>query len=178
MLEMVTHNKTGTCPYDNHTDYTCKCTYDSNDIGGRCNHHEHICNKCHKWVITYFNDGDIDCDYEFHTRHVGADDSHVFKNTDIVYTCGYPTNTWTIQCGKSNGQIMNYSNGSVGSCYNALATDSATINHSGNASASIKLKEHRYLYYTGSNVRNDLVYSGSNVNLLLRDNIVIYYKRR
>lgn len=167
-----THNKTGDCPYDDHTDYDCQCTFDGE--GGTCGHHLHVCKKCGAYVIRW--EGNCTCPWT--NKHDTSHGNHVWEGGSKKYMCGSPTNTWVLGCGKSNGQILDYANGSTGGCFNALATDPASINHSDNATAQIKLKEHRYLYYTGSNVSNDLVYSGSNVNLLLRDNIVIYYKRR
>ena len=164
-----THDQIQTCARDDHSNYTCYCTHSPADETHEhtyCSYHKHICNVCHKYIKRWDGMCSADCNHHQHT-------------SGRPYMCGdSPTNTWNLGCGYSNGEIIGYSNGSVGSCSGNSASDDAHINNEGAASAKIELDEHRKLYYTGANVSGDVEYAGSKVNLVLRDNIVVYYKRR
>ena len=82
-----THNKTGNCSTatGTRTDRvpvgTCSCATSHSEYGGSCGHGDHGCVRCGVQIY-----GDKTVSYSY-------------------YTCGEPTNTWILGCGKTDKTI-------------------------------------------------------------------------
>lgn len=87
-----THNKTGTCSYTTTTTngphyYVATDHYDGNNVYKKC---------------IYCGNGG----YSYNNVHEGASGScSANVSTTTTYTCGSPTNTWKINCGKTTSSI-------------------------------------------------------------------------
>lgn len=77
-------------------------------------------------------------------------------------------------CGHNSGDQLSYIAATPGTCYGATGS----LSNRDSGSFTICLAEHYNLYHHGGQVSGDVTYRGSTMNLVLRDNYVVYYKRR
>lgn len=96
-----------------------------------------------------------------------------------TYNCGNsPVNTWTIQCGYSQGQILGEPSVAVGTWgvqNDAFSVPKVEANI-GNSYFNIRLCEQQELFYKNLSVQLPY-YLDRKCNLILKDNTVVYYKR-
>lgn len=78
-------------------------------------------------------------------------------------------------CGHNSGDVISKVDATPGICYGG---SSQSLSNMGSGYFTIRLAEHRNLMYHGGAVGDLLTYRGSTMNLVLRDNYVVYYKRR
>ena len=96
----------------------------------------------------------------------------------IVYTCGFPANTWTKTCTKYHGEIDTGSR-SDGTCYNPGSVASASLSNTGAARCTIQLSERSGIQKDSVPVAlGGLYYADAPVYLVLKDNTVCYFKRK
>lgn len=78
-------------------------------------------------------------------------------------------------CGKSSGQVTNLVNATPGSCSGNFTSQS--LSNSGTGYFSIKLADRAGLAYANTTTRSPY-YKNTLCNLIIRDDTVVYYKRR
>lgn len=91
-----------------------------------------------------------------------------------VITC---TTKWDIAhtCGKRSGQVTNLVNATPGSCSGNFTSQS--LSNSGTGYFSIKLADRAGLAYANT-ITKSPYYKNTLCNLIIRDDTVVYYKRR
>ena len=147
--------------------------------------------------ITYEGPGDGPGGYDWHVRcdrcgsigyrhwqddytGDGYDNSDDFCD-DWAYACNnLPYNVWHLGCGYQQGEIVGIDNdnSNLHSCYieYGYTPDSATVSNSGNCKFSIKLLNHQGVAYNNTTVQSPL-YKTTRLNLIIKDNTVVYFKR-
>lgn len=93
------------------------------------------------------------------------------------YACGNPNNTQVIQCGYSQGQILNVNNDSYRPHTCSGEFTGQSLSNTGNGKFTIRLAELQELNYSNVVVTTPY-YKGSLCELILRDDTVVYYKRK
>lgn len=98
-------------------------------------------------------------------------------NSMNEYACGNPNNTQVIKCGYSQGQILNVNNDSYQphTCSGEFTGPSPS--NTGNGKFKIRLAEQQELNYNNVAVTTPY-YKGGLCELILRDDTVVYYKRK
>lgn len=101
----------------------------------------------------------------------------VCNNSMNEYACGNPNNTQVIKCGYSQGQILNVNNASYRphTCSGKFTGQSSS--NTGNGKFKIRLAEQQELNYSNVVVTTPY-YKGGLCELILRDDTVVYYKRK
>lgn len=96
-----------------------------------------------------------------------------------VHDCNNsPINRWRLDCGKTHGQILSGSTATAGTCYvRSGYNPTQSLSNTGNCSARIRLVEQTGLYYDNGLVRTP-IYKDDTCNLVVKDNVVCYFKRR
>ena len=94
----------GCFTYGYHTHMGCSWHYTT---------HVHRSGECHytpdhyEWVYDDNDDGEYD--HGWHRKLIkGGWDCDRSPNSNPQYTCGYPVNTWTANCGKTNARTVEY----------------------------------------------------------------------
>lgn len=161
-----THNATRTCPMRHNHDLDHKewrwCCMNENRNGNYV--HPSGC-SCPGTCVTgedpYFRYGLVSiCDN--------------FMNE---YACGNPNNTQVIKCGYSQGQILNVNNDSYQPHTCSGKFTGQSLSNTGNGKFTIRLAEQQELYYSNVVVTTPY-YKGGLCELILRDDTVVYYKRK
>lgn len=157
--QLDTRNNPGGCYTHHWHTHDSQCDYKS--------WHTHENCVYHNVKDEYGND---DSDKSWTEHHCTPRSKHEGDTRDNHYTIG---------CGYQQGQILGINNGSYtpGSCSGAVG--SSVLNHSGNGSFSIRLAEQDTLFYHDGLVsRTNLTYLNTVVDLVIKDDVVVYYKRR
>lgn len=150
-----THNKTGACPH--HTE-TCTAG-PSSSYEEKEDSNGNVVGKCTKGHIRPHAKGWDEC-----------------GETYTVWTCGSPKNTWSYDC-TQNGKIQGDSSATPGSCYARSGLSAETsLSNSGSGGAYIQLAEQDTVYHHGT-LAETLTYRGGGCNLILKDDVVCYFKR-
>lgn len=103
-------------------------------------------------------------------------------NDGCAWDCGDYVNTWTLKCGHQQGEILNVYNSQTNLVSagwgggDAWRYDSKSFTNTGNAKFTIKLVEQDLLFYKDVPVSIPY-YMDTKCNLVIRDNIVTYFKR-
>lgn len=92
-----------------------------------------------------------------------------------TFDCGAYTNTWVIGCGYQHGQIVGISNGACapGSCWGEC--DTQVVGNRGDAKFTVKLLEQSNLYYNRKTA--PAYWDGVKCNLVIKDSVVVWFKR-
>lgn len=93
------------------------------------------------------------------------------------YACGYPNNTQVLKCGYSQGQILNVNNASYRPHICSGEFTGQSLSNTGNGKFTIRLAEQQELNYDNVVVKTPH-YKGGLCELILRDDTVVYYKRK
>lgn len=93
------------------------------------------------------------------------------------YACGNPNNTQVLKCGYSQGQILNVNNASYRPHTNDGNFAGQSLSNTGNGKFTIRLAEQQELNYSNVGVTTPHYKSGL-CELILRDDTVVYYKRK
>ena len=93
------------------------------------------------------------------------------------YACGYPNNTQVLKCGYSQGQILNVNNASYQPHINSGNFNGKSLSNTGNGKCTIRLAEQQELNYSNVVVTTPH-YKDGLCELILRDDTVVYYKRK
>lgn len=93
------------------------------------------------------------------------------------YACGNPNNTQVLKCGYSQGQILNVNNASYRPHTNDGNFTGQSLSNTGNGKFTIRLAEQQELNYSNVGVTTPHYKSGL-CELILRDDTVVYYKRK
>lgn len=93
------------------------------------------------------------------------------------YSCGYPNNTQVIRCGYSQGQILNVNNASYRPHICSGEFTRQSLSNTGNGKFTIRLAEQQELNYSNVVVTTPH-YKGGLCELILKDDTVVYYKRK
>lgn len=93
------------------------------------------------------------------------------------YSCGYPNNTQVIKCGYSQGQILNVNNASYRPHICSGEFTRQSLSNTGNGKFTIRLAEQQELNYSNVVVTTPH-YKGGLCELILKDDTVVYYKRK
>lgn len=94
-----------------------------------------------------------------------------------AYACGYPNNTQALKCGYSQGQILNVNNASYKPHTCSGEFTGQSLSNTGNGKFTIRLAEQQELNYSNVVVTTPH-YKGGLCELILRDDTVVYYKRK
>lgn len=152
-------NTGGGCYTKHWHTHDSKCDYES------WHTHEH----CQYWVSDGTNENGESVGHWVTDHHCTPHHKHEGDTRN---------NHHAINCGYSQGQILNTGlSPSASACSGTY--NSSAVNHSGAGSFTIKLQEQNTLYYKGGAVSStDLYYRGGRADLVLKDDVVVYYKRR
>lgn len=101
----------------------------------------------------------------------------VCNNALNDYSCGYPNNTQVIRCGYSQGQILNVNNASYRPHICSGEFTGQSLSNTGNGKFTIRLAEQQELNYSNVVVTTPH-YKGGLCELILKDDTVVYYKRK
>lgn len=161
-----THNATRTCPMRHNHDLDPKelrwCCMNENRNGNYVHPKSCPCpGNCNTGANPYFRYAPVSiCD-----------------NSMNEYACGNPNNTQVIKCGYSQGQILNVNNDSYQphTCSGKFTGQSSS--NTGNGKFTIRLAEQQELNYSNVVVTTPY-YKGGLCELILRDDTVVYYKRK
>lgn len=93
------------------------------------------------------------------------------------YACGNPNNTQVIKCGYSQGQILNVNNVSYRPHICSGEFTGQSLSNTGNGKFTIRLAEQQELNYSNVVVTTPH-YKGGLCELILKDDTVVYYKRK
>lgn len=109
-------------------------------------------------------------------KYTDHSDNKVFSHW--TYNCGYPTNTWTIQCGNNHGGIYNTSavTGSIETVADCCVDSKVTKSNTGDGYFYLELKETSNLYNQGKQVKVPY-YEDGKCNLIINNDTVVYFKR-
>lgn len=101
----------------------------------------------------------------------------ICDNSMNEYACGNPNNTQVLKCGYSQGQILNVNNASYRPHTNDGNFTGQSLSNTGNGKFTIRLAEQQELNYSNVGVTTSHYKSGL-CELILRDDTVVYYKRK
>lgn len=101
----------------------------------------------------------------------------ICDNSMNEYACGNPNNTQVLKCGYSQGQILNVNNASYRPHTNDGNFTGQSLSNTGNGKFTIRLAEQQELNYSNVGVTTPH-YKGGLCELILRDDTVVYYKRK
>lgn len=161
-----THNATRTCPMRHNHDLDPKelrwCCMNENRNGNYVHPDSCPCDgTCSPGSDPYFRYGLVSiCD-----------------NSMNEYACGNPNNTQVLKCGYSQGQILNVNNASYRPHTNDGNFTGQSLSNTGNGKFTIRLAEQQELNYSNVGVTTPHYKSGL-CELILRDDTVVYYKRK
>lgn len=95
----------------------------------------------------------------------------------VIGACTGKLNVWTLGCGMSQGEILGTCSTTIGPCFDGVwGGSSAVVDNTGAGRFSIRLSNHDGLRYSNTKVQMPHYKSGK-CKLIVRDNIVLYYKR-
>lgn len=160
------HNATRTCPMRHNHDLDPKewrwCCMNENRNGNYVHPDSCPCpGTCSTGDNPYFRYGLVSiCD-----------------NSMNEYACGNPNNTQVIKCGYSQGQILNVNNDSYRQHTCSGEFTGQSLSNTGNGKFTIRLAEQQELKYSNVVVTTPY-YKGGLCELILRDDTVVYYKRK
>lgn len=161
-----THNATRTCPMRHNHDLDPKelrwCCMNENRNGNYVHPDSCPCDgTCIPGSDPYFRYGLVSiCD-----------------NSMNEYACGNPNNTQVLKCGYSQGQILNVNNASYRPHTNDGNFTGQSLSNTGDGKFTIRLAEQQELNYSNVGVTTPHYKSGL-CELILRDDTVVYYKRK
>lgn len=161
-----THNATRTCPMRHNHDLDPKewrwCCMNVNINGNYVHQSGCSCSgTCSTGVDPYFRYSLVS----------------ICNNSMNEYACGNPNNTQVIKCGYSQGQILNVNNDSYRPHTCSGKFTGQSLSNTGNGKFTIRLAEQQKLNYSNVVVTTPY-YKGGLCELILRDDTVVYYKRK